>query len=383
MLHTLFRSWLRFPLALMFLLLISNSETYANEEANSSAPATSALSLDSEVILPVSLWQQPHEQEEKAEEAPRTALTMPPPLDPPPLKQLTLMLDWYLSPQHAALIVAKEKKFFTEQGLEVDIQTPADPAIAVKLLATGEVDLALTRQPLLHLHAHEGVPVIRIGTLFETPLTAVIVAGAEPTNEIKAELAGLHYGFSTREGRDVLVERLLPHSIRQIDEFLAPESVHFDAASALREGRVDAIADGYYHYLPQQLDTDGIVTHVIHYRDMEIPRHDGLIILANSDTVVRRSATWARVLSAIEEASHWITENPEAAWTLLTATHPVLDNAINSAAWEDLLRRMSLSPAALDIRRYTAFEEFLLQSGAIETVLPVSRLALDPNSVQD
>ncbi|WP_249976121.1 ABC transporter substrate-binding protein [Vreelandella olivaria] len=377
MLHSISRSW---PLVLLALcLLFSNSIVYANEENNEEALTTEILSLESEVVVPETFWQPPEDSIDEA--APTMALIPPPPLEPPPLKQLTLMLDWYLSPQHAALIVAQERGLFAAQGLEVELQTPADPSIAIKLLAAGEVDLALSRQPLLHLNAHDGVPVSRIGTLFETPLNAVIVAGSEQIEDTPTLLAGLHYGFATREGRDVVIERLLPRSIRQTDGFLPPESVHFDAASPLREGRIDAIADGYFHYLPPQLATEGITTHVIQYHDVEIPHHDGLIVLANSDSVIRRAPTWARFLIALEEASYWIIDNPDAAWTLLATSHPVLDNTINAAAWEDLLRRMALSPAALDARRYKAFESFLLQNGLIDEVLPISRLAIDPHSL--
>ena len=141
----------------------------------------------------------------------------------------------------------------------------------------------------MHLHAHDGATITRIGTLIETPLNAVIVAGDAPTGETTDQLAGLHYGFSTREGRDVLADQLVPTSFRQIDDFAPPESVHFDAAGALREGRVDAIADGFYHTLPKQLASDGIVTHTVRYNDVDVPRHDGLILLAHSDTVTKHS----------------------------------------------------------------------------------------------
>lgn len=366
------------PLALVILLLFSDSVAYANE---ASVEEVEVLHLESEVKFPEALWQSITE-ESTDEEVPTMALTPPPPLDPPPLKQLTLMLDWYLSPQHAALIIAQERGLFAAQGLEIELQSPADPTIAIKLLAAGDVDLALTRQPLLHLHAHDGAPIIRIGTLFETPLTAVIVSGAQHKGEDPhLHLAELHFGFSTREGRDAVLQQLLPRSVQQIDDFMRPESVRFGTTTALQEGRVDAIADGFFHYLPPQLATEGIATHVIQYHDLEIPRHDGLIILANSDTAARRAPTWSRFLIALEEASYWIIENPDAAWSLLATTYPVVDNTINAAAWEDLLRRMTLSPAALDTRRYAAFESYLLQAELIDAVLPVSRLAIDPHSM--
>ncbi|MDP4557907.1 ABC transporter substrate-binding protein [Halomonas meridiana] len=384
MLNAFLRGRSLIALSLALILLFSVSATYANEEREADTPEA-PLSLDSDVILPEGLW--PSDDGREAvipEEAPSMAVMPPPPLDPPPLKQLTLMLDWYLSPQHAALIVAEERGLFAAQGLDIELSTPADPSIAIKLLSAGEVDLALTRQPLLHLHAHEGAPIVRIATLIETPLNAIIVAGeAPPPAETEDALADLHYGFSTREGRDVLVERLVPRSVRQVDDFVAPESVHFDAADALRSSRVDALADGFFHTLPQQLASDGIVTHTVRYSELDIPRHDGLILLANSDAVSRRATTWSRVLLALEEASNWMIEHPNEAWSLLVTTHPVLDNPIHQAAWEDLLRRVTLSPAALDERRYAAFERYLRSVGVTTTELPVSRLAVNPHLLME
>ncbi|MCP1317716.1 ABC transporter substrate-binding protein [Halomonas sp. 707B3] len=384
MLNAFLRGRSFLALSLVFFLLFSFSATYANEERDS-GNLDAPLSLESDVALPEGLWPAGDSSAaEVPEEAPSMAVIPPPPLDPPPLKQLTLMLDWYLSPQHAALIVAKERALFAAQGLEIELLTPADPSIAIKLLAAGEVDLALTRQPLLHLHAHDGAPITRIATLIETPLNAVIVAGEAPASAAVVDaLADLHYGYSTREGRDVLVEQLLPRSVRQVDDFVAPESVHFDAADALRSSRVDAIADGFFHTLPQQLASDGIVTHTVRYSDIDIPRHDGLILLANSDSVARQATTWSRVLIALEEASNWMIEHPEEAWTLLVTTHPVLDNPINQEAWDDLLRRVALSPAALDERRYAAFESYLQSVGVTENSIPVTRLAVNPHLLME
>ena len=384
MLNAFWRERSFLALSLFFFLLFSFSATYANEERDS-GNLDAPLSLESDVALPEGLWPAgDNSAAEVPEEAPSMAVIPPPPLDPPPLKQLTLMLDWYLSPQHAALIVAKERALFAAQGLEIELLTPADPSIAIKLLAAGEVDLALTRQPLLHLHAHDGAPITRIATLIETPLNAVIVAGEAPAPAAVADaLADLHYGYSTREGRDVLVEQLLPRSVRQVDDFVAPERVHFDAADALRSSRVDAVADGFFHTLPQQLASDGIVTHTVRYSDIDIPRHDGLILLANSDSVARQATTWSRVLIALEEASNWMIEHPEEAWTLLVTTHPVLDNPINQEAWDDLLRRVALSPAALDERRYAAFESYLQSAGVTENSIPITRLAVNPHLLME
>ncbi|HCR97818.1 MAG TPA: ABC transporter substrate-binding protein [Halomonas sp.] len=363
---------LRF-LMVIFCLFFAYPLAYA--EQDTPKEDQTPLSLESDIMIPDMLW--PSVDSDVVDEVPTTALAPPAPLEPPPLKSVRLMLDWYLSPQHAALVIAQTRDLFSAQGLEVELQTPADPAIAIKLLTAGEVDLALTRQPLLHLLAHEDVPITRIATLIETPLNAVIVTGdAQPENA--THLAGLHYGYNTREGANLLVPKLVPRSVRQTDTFLAPQSVHFNVVNAFTEESVDAIADGFYHFLPEQLASNGIATHTVRYSELGIPHHDGLIVVANSNSLVKKADTWSRFLVALEEASNWMVENPESAWETLIGAHPILDNATNANAWPDILRRIALSPATLNARRYATFETYLLQQGLIDAELPTSRLAIDP-----
>ena len=51
----------------------------------------------------------------------------PPAAESKESKKLTVMLDWFVNPDHAALVVAQQKGFFAAQNLEVELQTPADP----------------------------------------------------------------------------------------------------------------------------------------------------------------------------------------------------------------------------------------------------------------
>ncbi len=80
-------------------------------------------------------------------------------------QKVTLLLDWFVNPDHGPIIIAKEKGFFSDRGLEVDIIAPADPADPPKLVAAGKADLAISYQPQLHLQVAEGMPLTRVGTL--------------------------------------------------------------------------------------------------------------------------------------------------------------------------------------------------------------------------
>ena len=88
--------------------------------------------------------------------------------------KMTLLLDWFVNPDHGPIIVADEMGFFADQNLNVEIIAPADPSDPPKLVAAGRAELAVSYQPQLHLQVAEGLPLIRVGTLVATPLLSLI-----------------------------------------------------------------------------------------------------------------------------------------------------------------------------------------------------------------
>ena len=90
-------------------------------------------------------------------------------------EKLTLLLDWFINPDHGPIIIAREKGFFAEQGLEVEIVEPADPSAPPKLIAAGQADLAVSYQPQTHVQVAEGLPLMRIATIVATPLNTLVV----------------------------------------------------------------------------------------------------------------------------------------------------------------------------------------------------------------
>ena len=65
--------------------------------------------------------------------------------------KLTILLDWFVNPDHAPLIIAREHGHFAKAGLDVNLIAPTDPNDPPKLVAAGRADLAISSQPQLHL----------------------------------------------------------------------------------------------------------------------------------------------------------------------------------------------------------------------------------------
>lgn len=106
---------------------------------------------------------------------------------------LTLVLDWYINPDHAPIMVAEQIGAFKAQAGRQDCP-PSDPALPPRMVAARQADLAITYQPQVHFFADEGLPLVRVGTLINSPLNTVIA----PDKQIKtpADLQGKKVGYS-------------------------------------------------------------------------------------------------------------------------------------------------------------------------------------------
>ena len=70
--------------------------------------------------------------------------------------KLTVLLDWYVNPDHAPLVIAKEGGYFAKHNLDVDLVVGSDAAAPPKLVAAGKADVAISYQPDLMLQVKAG-----------------------------------------------------------------------------------------------------------------------------------------------------------------------------------------------------------------------------------
>ncbi|PAU79126.1 ABC transporter substrate-binding protein [Halomonas salipaludis] len=309
------------------------------------------------------------------ESVPSITLRNPEPIDPPPLDELRIVLDWYLSPQHAALLVAQARGDFTRYGLDVTLNVPADPSLPPKLLAAARADLALGRQAQLHMLVDQKLPLVRVASLIPTPLSSLIVA-AEGDIDTLADLAGKRIGYALDDSLSPILSGMLDQYDIGLDD-LVLDYVNFSPAQALLEGRVDALIAPLRHVLPHHLDEEGLRVRGFSVEAYGIPRHDGLILMANRNTLASQRSEIKRLLNALEDATEWALNHPDDAWELITGHYPTLATAINQRAWPDTLRRLALRPSALDAKRYATLQNYLYERGHIASRHPLERLAVD------
>ena len=292
--------------------------------------------------------------------------------------KLTLVLDWYVNPDHAPIILAQEKGFFADQGLLVEVIAPADPTEPPKLVAAGRADLAVSYQPQLHLQVHEGLPLVRVGTLIATPLNCLMVDADGPIQTL-ADLKGRKIGYSVSgvEGA-VMAAMLTSAGLTMADVEMV--NVNWSLTPAVLTGQVDAVIGAFRNFELTQMRLAGANGRCFFPEEAGLPGYDELIFVANARSLDR--ALVSRFLVAIERGTEYMLNHPEEAFAVFAATSPDLADELNKQAWADTMPRFAHSPAALDHGRYARFEAFLHEAGLIDSILPVPALALDPGAAQ-
>ncbi len=287
--------------------------------------------------------------------------------------KMTLILDWFINPDHGPIIIAEEKGYFKEQGLEVEVIAPADPSDPPKMVAAAKADLAVSYQPQLHLQIHEGLPLIRVGTLVATPLNCLLVLEDGPIKSI-ADLKGKKIGFSVAGVEEaVLTAVLKPHNLTMDDIELV--NVNWSLSPSLMSKQVDAVIGAFRNFELNQMDINGEKGRCFYVEEEGLPSYDELIYVANTETMDADKIS--RFLAATEKATQYIVNHPQETWEIFSGTSSELNDELNKRAWADTLPRFALRPAAVDAGRYERMEEFLNESGLIPSVNPVEKIVVD------
>jgi NitT/TauT family transport system substrate-binding protein len=97
-----------------------------------------------------------------------------PPIHAAPLEKVSVRLDWLPGADHSALFLAKQKGFYEEQGLDVEILSGQGSVPTLQLVASGNQTIGLASLSALALAASKGAPVIGIAGIMQRAPESVI-----------------------------------------------------------------------------------------------------------------------------------------------------------------------------------------------------------------
>jgi len=242
---------------------------------------------------------------------------------------LSLTLDFYPNPDHAGIYMAQKLGYFEEAGLDLSIHTPSDPSVPLKLLATGQTDLAISYEPEVVLAREKGLDVKAVAALVNRPLTSMIwlkksgIAGVGGLRGKTIATAGIPYQDAYL--KTILTRaHLTPSDVKTVN-------VGFGLLPALLSGRAEAMLGGFSNVEGVDLRLRGKDPVVTPVDRLGVPSYDELVVTARGERLEQDPQAVRLFIAALARGTAAAAANPKAAEKALLEANPDLDPKLTRA----------------------------------------------------
>lgn len=228
-----------------------------------------------------------------------------------PLTELNVLLDWYPNAVHSFLFAAEEQGYFKEAGLKVNLQTPADPNDALKLVASGKADLAVSYQMQVAISRSENIPIVSVASIVRHPLNQLLALADSGINTPK-DLAGKKVGYPSFPLDQEKVKTVVkkdggdPDKVKFID-------IGWDLIPAMATKKVDAIIGGFINHEKILLEKDGVKLITIDPAKYGVPDYYELVLAASDDGYKNKRDAFRKFWEAAAKGQEYTVKNPDKA----------------------------------------------------------------------
>jgi putative hydroxymethylpyrimidine transport system substrate-binding protein len=225
------------------------------------------------------------------------------------LQKVSLMLDWYPNAVHSFLFVAEEKGYFKEQGLEVDIQMPADTNDPLKLVAANQIDMAMSYQPQVIVARSEDIPVQSFGAIVRHPLNQLMVP-AEGSIHSPKDLAGKTIGYPSIPLDEAIIQTMVKADGGNAEQVKMVD-IGWDLIPAMATKKTDALIGGYINHEKLLLEKEGHPMRTLNPADYGVPDYYELVMVASEKGLKEKPEVFEKFMTAITEGQKYVQEHPE------------------------------------------------------------------------
>jgi putative hydroxymethylpyrimidine transport system substrate-binding protein len=290
-------------------------------------------------------------------------------------QSLSVMLDWFPNADHVGIYQALADGDFKQAGLDVQVQTPSDPALPLKLVAAGRVDVAISYEPELMLARDQGLPLVSVAALVQQPLTSIVSIGSKHIKS-PAALRGKRVGDAGIPYQHAYLTTILAQagvpasSVKEIN-------VGDNLVPAMVSGRVDATLGAYWNYEAIQLAQLRKHPHVIRMNQVGVPNYDELVVAVRTSTLNSRTNEVRSFLQALARGYASVRRDPQAAVQNLVRANPGLDPKFQLASVRATLPAFFPSSASKpwgwqDQAQWNAYGQWMLSEHLVSKVTAIT-----------
>jgi len=235
------------------------------------------------------------------------------------MKKLRLALDWTPNTNHTGFFVAREKGFYKDAGIELDIQSPLDDNYSTtpaKKLELGDTDLAIAPTESLISYRTKAKPFAMraIAALLQEDASAIATLKSSGISRPK-ELDGKSYASYGARYEDQIVKQMIKN-----DGGKGELNLHYPDKLGIWNTLVDATYDATWIFTAWEgveAEKRGIELNTFRLGDYGIPYGYSPVLCAPENQINSDPGSLTAFLQATKRGFEFSVSNPEQAAEIL------------------------------------------------------------------
>jgi ABC-type nitrate/sulfonate/bicarbonate transport system substrate-binding protein len=246
--------------------------------------------------------------------------------------EIDFLLDWKAGPEYLGYIVAVDKGYYADVGLDVTLIEGTGAPDAIKVVAAGKYKLGVSSAAATVTGKSEGMPVISLAAIFQrSPVVIYALTSSgisEPSDLVGKKLGCLYGSSSYNEYKGMMGAQGIP--LEDVIEVGASWDVQ-----PLVTGEVDALM-GYTQNQPNLVRKTGHEVNEIFVDDWGVNIY-GSVVVANTEWLEGNEEVTRKFVEASIKGWEFCRENPEEAVEICLEKYPGLERDFVTASNRDTL----------------------------------------------
>lgn len=226
------------------------------------------------------------------------------------MKKLRLALEWFLNPDHVPFLVAQERGWFREAGLELELVEPKEHFDAFAAMEKGEVDVAITEPIHLVQDAAKGDDVVGFARFLHTNGGVMFLesSGIQRPRDMAGKR--VQSPGAPGPGGAAIVGTMIRADGGDPGE-LVPVNNGFMHTDALAEDKADVATLAFYNFEVVEARQRGLEPGLFALKDWGVPDFCQLILIARRPFLEERAEDVAALVKVLRRGIDALQQDPD------------------------------------------------------------------------
>lgn len=228
---------------------------------------------------------------------------------------VSLALDWFPNSNHAGIYAALEQGYFEDEGLDINVYTPADPSTVLQTVGAGRDDFGISYQTDLLQARNAGVPVVAITGIVQHPLNSVMALQSSGITR-PSHLEGKKIGYPGIPSNEGLLATMLESDGLTLNDVELID-IGFALTQSLAAGTVDAVVGAYWTHESIVLTQKNLPVSVMRMEEWGVPDFYELVLVTSEDKVAQEDEVVQKLVRAFTRGFEYALANPQSSIDML------------------------------------------------------------------